>query len=118
MMERSERRKYRRLGTKYTISCREIGSEGGQFYSGCTVNVSAGGLYFETSADAFRPGNMLKVELSIPPTSGVLDFGGKLAGFAEVLRAEEICASASQADSSSPRYGVAVKFCRPPRLCI
>jgi hypothetical protein len=117
-MERSERRKYRRLGARFDISCRQVGSEGEQSHSGCTVNVSAGGLYFETSADVFRPGNMLKVELSIPPTSGVLDFGGKLAGFAEVLRAEDICGSAPEADSSSDRYGVALQFCRPPRLCI
>ena len=117
-MERSERRKYRRLGIRFNISCREVGSESEQSHSGCTVNVSTGGLYYETSADAFRPGNLLKVELSIPPTSGVLDFGGKLAGFAEVLRAERICGSTAHADSSSVRYGVAAQFCRPPRLCI
>jgi len=115
-MERSDKRKHKRLGEKFQISCRKVGSKAEQFYTGFTVNVSRGGLYFQTTADTFKQGNLLKVELSIPPTSGLLEFGGKVAGFAKVLRTDNICDSA--ADSSSGRYGVALQFCRPPKLCI
>lgn len=118
MMDRPERRKYRRLGARFDISCREVGSQEEQSHSGCTVNVSTGGLYFETSAGTVRPGDLLKVELSIPPTSGLLEFGGKLAGFAEVLRTENIGDSTPPNDLSSTRYGVAVQFCRPPKLSL
>jgi len=77
-------------------------------YSGYTLNVSTGGLYFETEAGIFEQGNLLKVELDIPPTSGLLEFGGKIAGFARVLRT----------DSASGKYGVALQFCRPPKLSV
>jgi len=108
MMDRSEKRRHRRLGAQYNISCWKVGSIAHISYGGCTINVSPGGLYFKTATGIFEQGNLLKVELSIPPTSGLLEFGGKIAGFAKVLRT----------DSASDRYGVALQFCRPPKLCI
>jgi len=96
------------MGAKYDISCRKVGSSANIFYDGHTINVSPGGLYFETQTETFEQGNLLQVELSIPPTSGLLEFGGKIAGFAKVLRT----------DSSSGRHGVALQFCSPPKLCI
>ena len=110
MMDRPEKRQHRRLGAQYNISCRKVGSTADTSYDGFTVNVSPGGVYFETETETetFMPGNLLTVELSIPPTSGLLEFGGKIAGFAKVLRT----------DSASGRYGVALQFCHPPKLCI
>jgi len=82
------------------------------------VDVSSGGLYFETRAGIFKAGDLLIVELSIQPTAGVLEFGGKIAGFAKVLRTFGITGPAAETGSSCNRYGVAVQFCRAPRLCI
>jgi len=107
-MDRSEKRRHRRVGAKYNLFCRKVGATGNISWEGNTVNVSTGGLYFETADDAFEQGDLLKVELSIPPTSGLLEFGGKIAGFAKVLRT----------DSSSGTYGVALQFCHPPKLNI
>lgn len=107
-MERKEKRRHRRLGLKYNISCRKVGSVGNTSYEGQTKNVSSGGLYFETETDKFERGNLLQVELSIPPTSGLLEFGGKISGFAKVMRS----------DSVSDRHGVALEFCRPLKLSI
>ena len=107
-MDRSEKRRHKRLGAKYILSCRQVGSNRSIFYHGYTLNVSTGGLYFETTTDKFKQGNLLKVELSIPPTSGLLEFGGKIAGFAKVLRT----------DSVAGRHGVALQFCRTPKLSI
>ena len=108
MMDRTEKREHRRLGVNYHVSCRKVGSPEVRAYQGFTANVSPGGLYFTTNTETFKQGNLLKVELSIPPTSGLLEFGGKIAGFAKVLRI----------DSTTGRFGVAVQFCRPPKLCI
>ena len=108
MVDRPEKRRYLRLGAQYNISCRIVGSTENNPYQGHTVNVSPGGMYFETDSDIFMQGNLITVELSIPPTSGLLEFGGKIAGFAKVLRT----------DSASGKYGVALQFCRPPKLCI
>lgn len=118
MMDRLDNRKHKRLGAEFDISCHRVGSAAGTFHEGRTMNVSPGGAYFETATDAFKRGNLLRVELSIPPTPGLLEFGGKIAGFAKVLRADNIGASPAGGGSSASRYGVALQFCRPPRLCI
>ena len=115
-MDGSEKRKYRRLGAKFDLSCCKIGSPIEEFQSGRTVNVSPGGLYFETAAEEFKSGNLLKVDLSIPPTSGQLEFGGRISGFARVLRIDSICGSSRSVNSSSKGCGVALEFCRPLKL--
>ncbi len=117
-MEGTERRKYKRLGAKFDISCREVGSAAERAHTGCTVNVSPGGLYFETESATFKPGSLLEVELSIPPRRGLLEFGGRISGFARVLRADNIFESAGGTNLSSEIFGVAVQFCRSPKLCI
>jgi hypothetical protein len=116
-MNSSEKRKFKRLQITFGLSCREVGSTTEKFYKGCTVNVSPGGLYFETADDVFKPGNLLKVELSIPPTAGLLEFGGRISGFGRVLRACSICDSRTDNNLRSDRYGVALEFCRSPKLC-
>jgi len=117
-MDPPEKRRHERLRTAYNISCRKIGSGGSELYEGCTEDVSPGGLYFETKSGVFNAGDLLRVELSIQPTPGVLEFGGKIAGFAKVLRASNITDQAAETGLSSGRYGVAVEFCRAPGLCI
>ncbi len=117
-MEGTERRKYNRLGAKFDISCREVGSTTEQAHSGCTVNVAPGGLYFKTESATFKPGSLLEVELSIPPKRGLLEFGGKISAFARVLRTDNIFEPAAGTNLSSGTFGVAVQFCRSPKLCI
>lgn len=117
-MEGTERRKYKRLGAKFDISCREVGSAAERAYIGCTVNVSPGGLYFETESATFKQGSLLEVELSIPPRRGLLEFGGRISGFARVLRTDNIYDSARGTNLSSEIFGVAVQFCRSPKLCM
>jgi len=111
-MNRPERRKYRRVGVRFNILCYRVGCEAEQSHTGQTVNVSPGGLYFQTTAETLKPGNLLRVELSIPPTSGLLEFGGRIAGFAKVLRTSDV---GDPTVSSS--YGIAVEFCQPLKLC-
>lgn len=113
-----EKRKYKRLPIKLDLSCRQSGSTGGTFHTGRTVNVSPGGLYFESKDEAFKPGNLLKIELSIPPTLGLLELGGSISGFGKVLRIRNICDSRSGADLSSAKSGVALEFSQPLKLHI
>ena len=117
-MEVTERRKYKRLGAKFDISCHEVGSTKEQSHIGRTVNVGPGGLYFETAVGTFKPGSLLELELSIPPTAGILEFGGRISGFARVLRTDNIDVSPADTSLSSARHGVALQFCRSPRLCM
>jgi len=117
-MARSERRKYKRLPIKIGLSCRKVGLAGQESYRGYSVNVSPGGLYFETPASTFKQGNLLKVEMSILPTAGVLEFGGRISGFVTVLRSDNICDSHTETNLSSCRFGIALQFCQSPKLCI
>jgi len=113
-MERNERRKSQRLGARFNLSYRQVGSITNRAHVGRTVNVAAGGLYFETQDEALKPGSLLEVELSIPPERGVLEFGGRISGFAKVLRADLI----SEEDSTNSKQGIAVQFCKTPSLCL
>jgi len=112
----SEKRKYQRLPIMLDLSCRKVGSTSQRWHSGCTMNVSPGGLYFQTPTGEFKPGNLLNVELSIPPTTGLLEYGGRISGLAQVLRADDIRQLQADVSLSSGRYGVALEFCHPPRL--
>ena len=53
-MDGSERRKSKRLGANFDISCIEVGSLDKQFQSGRTVNICAGGVYFEINTEKFE----------------------------------------------------------------
>ena len=117
-MDRFERRKYQRLPIRLHLLCCKMGTAGEKSYRGCTINVSPGGLYFETPAGIFKPGKLIKIELLIPSKAGVLEFGGLISGFANVLRTINIRDSHTKTRLFTGRYGVAVEFCRPPKLCI
>jgi hypothetical protein len=114
IMRGTEKRKYKRLAVKLDLSCRRITRPADKTYTGQTVNVSPGGLYFQTPAKGFKPGNLLKVELEIPATTGLLEIGGRISGFAKVLRSND---ARTDADLATGRHGVAAEFCRSPKLC-
>jgi len=116
-MEINEKRKFKRLPIKLDLLCHKIHSTVKEHYIGCTTNVSPGGLYFETETDVFKPGNFLTVELSIPPTTGLLQSGGSISGLGKVLRTHTISGPQQDAENSSVRTGVALEFCQPLKFC-
>lgn len=111
-MNRPEKRKYNRVPITLDLTCRKVDSPDEKLYTGSTVNISPGGLYFETASDAFKPGWLINVELAIPPTAGLLEFGGRISGLGRVLRTHNI------SDLPTGRYGVAVEFCQTLKLRI
>lgn len=115
-MSGSDKRKYKRLTIKLDLSYRKADSNAKKSHAGCTMNVSPGGLYFETAADVFKLGSLLKVELSIPPTSGLLEFGGSISGLGKVLRTHTNSGSRTDTELPSVRSGVALEFCQPLKL--
>lgn len=112
----NEKRRFKRLAAKFDLSCFKVDATQETLYAGRTVNVSPGGLYFETSADSFTTGNLLRIELSIPPKEGQLDYGGRISAFAKVLRTETIDRT-NIVHPSYNKYGIALEFCRSPKLC-
>ena len=116
IMGEHEKRRFKRLAAKFDLSCFKVDATQETLYTGRTVNVSPGGLYFETAADSFSTGNLLRIELSIPPKAGQLDYGGRISAFAKVLRTETID-STNGVHPSYNKYGIALEFCRSPKLC-
>jgi len=116
-MERIERRRSKRIAAKYDLTCRKIGSAAAEsLHAGQTADVSPGGLFFKTATDNFKSGNLLRIELSIPPTSGELEFGGRISALGKVVRIYDINSHHEQKNRHCERYGVAMEFCRFPRL--
>ncbi len=116
-MDGAEKRRYRRLAVSFGLSWCKTGRGRGESYTGRTVNVSPGGLYFETSGETLKPGNVLDVRLSVPPTTGLLELGGMLSGFGRVLRVEQRAVGGDRCGGASGiLYGVALEFFQAPRL--
>ncbi len=61
---------------------------------------------------------MLQVELTIPPKAGQLERLGKISVLGEVVRAERIGKETEETSLSEDYYGIALEFCRTPRLAI
>lgn len=113
-----EKRRHRRLAVEFDLCCRKVGNGNVRTHRGRAVNASPGGLYFSTSSDGFKPGTMLEVELTIPPKSGQLEKLGRISALGKVVRTEQLSSNAEQINSFEDCYGVALEFCRTPRLAI
>jgi len=114
-MQDFESRKYRRLPLKLGLSFSRVGVSGESFCKGHTVNISTGGLLIETTTEGLDKGSLINIELSVPPTNGLLEFGGKISGFARVLRIRSVN---SHQLSMNQRYNIALEFCHAPKLCV
>ncbi|MHC4913741.1 MAG: PilZ domain-containing protein [Planctomycetota bacterium] len=116
MMNGAEKRKFKRMPVTLDLSCRIVGSTKERLHTGHTVNVSPGGLYFQTEANVFEPGSVVKIDLSIPPTAGLLESGGRISGLARVLRACNLGDSPKDTDLEAGGFGVALEFCQTLKL--
>lgn len=111
----AERRKHKRLPIRLPLFCQRVGLSSEKSYLGTTVNVSTGGLLFMSNSEELTEGDLLMVELSVPPTAGLLEFGGRISSFARVLRSTDVQASFTTSSSLPARRGIAVQFCQPPK---
>ncbi|MEJ2705890.1 MAG: hypothetical protein P8Z79_25910 [Sedimentisphaerales bacterium] len=100
------------------MSCQKVGSAASTPHEVHTINVGPGGVYLQAADGAFRRGDLLKLVLSIPAEPGRLKFGGKMSGFARVLRTDNIRESSTEGGMTAPTHGVALQFCRPLKLSL
>lgn len=110
----SERRRHKRLPVKFSVLCQKVGLSDGRFYSGNTVNVSPGGMLVEVANSQFKDGELMSVEMTVPPTEGLLEYGGSFSGYARVIRINR--PQMTRPAVSSNASAVAVEFCESPRL--
>ena len=102
------RRRHKRLPLKLSIFCQKVGATGGRIISGKTVNVSPGGMLVEMKSGEINHGELLSVEMSVPPTEGLLDFGGSLSSYARVVRLD--------GSNELLENMIALEFCDSPKL--
>lgn len=112
MME-EERRRHKRFPLKLSVYCQKVGLSGGKLYSGRTVNVSPSGMLIEMKGGELRDGELLSIEMTVPPTEGLLDFGGSFSSYARVVRKHD-----DYDPYLSASHTIALEFCDSPKLRI
>jgi hypothetical protein len=105
-----DRRMHKRFPLKLSIFCQKVGHSG-KLIPGKTVNVSPGGMLVEVKSGDLKSGELICVEMSVPPTEGLLDFGGSFSGYARVVRSHN-----PSTTENSPEKVVALEFCDSPKL--
>lgn len=106
-----DRRRHRRFPLKLSIICQKVGLSGGELVSGKTVNVGPGGMLVEVNSGDVTEGELLSVEMSVPPMEGLLDFGGMLSNHARVVRSK----NHEDSEEASEKV-IALEFCDSPKL--
>lgn len=111
-----EKRKHPRVDVHYRLFCHPAGKHGGGLCTGRAVNASPGGLYFRTTDCNCPVGRIVELELEIPPSNGRLHRPGRISSFAKLLRIESVDSINKKSSTEKTYYGVAVQFCRAPKL--
>jgi hypothetical protein len=109
-MIRQERRKDRRLDIRLPVECSFPGQARSAAYRTVTLNVSTGGLYFETEAIDIRPGMLVRFELTVPPGDGHFPYQGRVTGLGEVVRVAPLRSKLDAAGLTRNWVGVGTRF--------
>jgi len=109
------RRRYQRQPLRCTELCQKVGQEGGTVYAGNTINVSPSGVLAEFGDCHLEDGELVSVDMTVPPTEGLLEYGGRLSSYARVIRVDQRHSLATTQSRSITR-AVALEFCESPKL--
>ena len=110
-----DRRRHKRIPLKLSIFCQRVGHTAGKLFAGRTLNVSPSGMLVEMKNDGLRDGELLSIEMTVPPTEGMLEFGGSFSSYARVVRKGSDNQGNISAESSYSK-AVALEFCDSPKL--
>jgi len=115
MGSENDRRIHKRLELRISVLCQTVGICGGDTFTGNTVDVSPGGILVEFNSRGLSDGQLLSIEMSVPPTEGLLEYGGRFSSYARVIRLEDI-KSGVRPGASSMVQTAALEFCQSPKL--
>jgi len=115
MLEEKERRKNKRLDLKLPVMCHKVGISANRFFTGTTVDIGPKGALIDINTRGLKQGELVNVEMPIPPTKGLLEYGGRFSTYARILRVyKPKCGSSPK--SASIVQTVALEFCESPKL--
>ncbi len=106
-----EKRAHRRLYIRLPLSYRKQDSGRSKGFRTITINVSTGGVYFETTDEGIQVGDILDFELGIPPGDSRFPLPGKITNTGKVVRTAAI--QEQDVENGGPSYsriGVAAQF--------
>lgn len=107
----NEKRAHRRLDIRLPLEYRKREGVRSKPLRTMTINVSTGGVYFETTDEDIRLGDILEFELGIPPGDSRFPLPGKIANKGKVIRTAAIDDQEGETEMPSyTRFGVAAQF--------
>jgi len=114
--QKQEKRSHRRLELRLPLEFYR--TEAGRCASlhSTTVNVSTGGVYFETTAEDLKPGDELALELGVPTSENHFPQEGKIAAISKVIRVLEITKKRTAGGADFNCFGIAAQFQKPLKL--
>ena len=107
MENTKEKRYHQRLPLRLRVHCQTVGLSSGKSYNGNTVDVSPGGMLVELSEPGLQEGQLLSIEMHVPPTTGLVEYGGRFSSYARVCRILEY-------NPEQSAKTVALEFCDSP----
>lgn len=105
-----ERRGSQRRPLELSVYCQKVAAMDGRLFSGNTVNVSPSGLLVKIPGSSLRDGELVCVEMAVPPGEGVAENCGRFSSYARVVRIDD---SSKQFEHARE---VALEFCESPRF--
>jgi len=107
----NEKRAHRRLDIRLPLEYRKREDVRSKPLRSMTINVSTGGVYFETAKEDIRRGDILEFELGIPPGDSRFPLPGKIANKGKVIRTVAIGDQTGETETPAySRFGVAAQF--------
>lgn len=117
MTEEKDKRDHKRLPLRFNVLCHKVGTPTATAYTGNSVNVSPGGMLMEVQGRGLGLGDLISVEMSVPPTEGLLEYGGRFTSYARVLRINDTTDPPSPIRKrGSLAQKIALEFCESPKL--
>ncbi|AQT70162.1 PilZ domain protein [Anaerohalosphaera lusitana] len=104
------RRMHDRLEMELDVMCQTVGLSGGKLFTGKTVDVSQGGALIELHGQGLHDGQLLSIEMSVPPSENLSEFGGRISNYGRVLRTEDNLSEGFNPGSDMVQR-VAIEFC-------
>jgi hypothetical protein len=110
-----EKRRCKRLPLRFSVLCQKVGVPPGKAFAGISANVSQGGMLLDINTNGLDHGQLLSVEMSVPPTEGLLQYGGRFSSYARIVRVDKPCPEREDRYASAVQT-IALEFCEPPKL--
>ena len=114
----TEKRNHRRLDVRMPLEYSPVNLPHANVSSNVTINVSTGGLYFETADSHLKVGDELNINLAVPPGDTRFPPHAKIASVGRVVRVQEIQNRPNRDKVAFARFGIATQFQKPLKLAL